>query len=57
MWPSEGCSSSPAASAILDDDTHDALRQRLNAAWRPIVYLVIALFLGALRQTTVRGAE
>jgi uncharacterized membrane protein len=45
----------PAASAILDDDTHNALRQRLNAAWRPIVYLVITLFLisGTYNFTTI----
>jgi len=35
----------PAASAVLDEATHKALRERVNATWRFIIYLVVTLFL------------
>jgi len=35
----------PAASQTLDDATHQALRQKINARWSKVVYGLIALFL------------
>jgi hypothetical protein len=35
----------PAAGRVLDADTHDKLREAINARWRVIVYILITLFL------------
>ena len=45
----------PAASAVLDEETHKILRARVNATWKHIVHLVITLFLisGTYNFTTI----
>lgn len=35
----------PAAAKVLDEDTHKALGERVNATWRHLVSFVIVLFL------------
>ena len=35
----------PAAAKVLDDATHQKLKEAINARWRHIVYLLITLFI------------